>query len=107
MVTWGDCSEQAPRCRDTGMASAESTCWTVIAGPAAGHGPDREQFARLYTPVVRAWLGARWRQHPLLADLDDAVQEVFVECFRAGGVLQRADPERAGGFRPFLFGVIR
>ena len=40
-------------------------------------------------------------------DLDDAVQEVFVECFRDEGVLERWDSDRPGGFRAFLFGVVR
>ena len=35
------------------------------------------------------------------------MQEVFVDCFRQGGILERADPERPGGFRAFLFGVVR
>jgi DNA-directed RNA polymerase specialized sigma24 family protein len=39
--------------------------------------------------------------------VDDAVQEVFVDCFKEDGVLRRADPSRAGGFRSFLYGVIR
>jgi RNA polymerase sigma-70 factor (ECF subfamily) len=42
-----------------------------------------------------------------VSELDDAVQEVFLECFRRNGVLERADAERPGGFRPFLFGVIK
>src|SRR5262249_51036969 len=74
---------------------------------AAGSAADREQFAHRYGPVVRAYLAARWRASPCLAELDDGVQEVFVECFRQGGVLERIDPGRAGGFRPFLFGVVR
>ncbi len=43
------------------MTQAASTCWTVIQGAAAGRGDDRDQFARRYAPVVRAYLGARWR----------------------------------------------
>jgi RNA polymerase sigma-70 factor (ECF subfamily) len=42
-----------------------------------------------------------------MGELDDAVQEVFVECFKQGGVLERAEPGRSGGFRPFLYGVVR
>lgn len=30
-----------------------------------------------------------------------------MECFQSNGVLDRADRERPGGFRAFLFGVIR
>jgi RNA polymerase sigma-70 factor (ECF subfamily) len=54
---------------------------------------------------VRAYLAARWRG--TRRDPDDATQDVFVECFRAGGVLDRADPDRAGGFRAFLLGAVR
>jgi RNA polymerase sigma-70 factor (ECF subfamily) len=89
------------------MPQPESTCWTVIEGAAAGRVADREHFAQRYGPVVRAYLAARWRTSPGAEDLDDAVQEVFVECFKHGGVLERADRERAGGFRPFLYGVVR
>jgi RNA polymerase sigma-70 factor (ECF subfamily) len=87
------------------MAHLESTCWTVIEAAAAGSAADREAFARHYAPVVRAYLAARWRGCPCWHDLDDAVQEVFIECFKRGGVLERAD--RGRGFRPFLYGVVR
>jgi RNA polymerase sigma-70 factor (ECF subfamily) len=39
--------------------------------------------------------------------LDDACQEVFVECFRPGGVLDKAQADQPGGFRAFLHGVVR
>jgi RNA polymerase sigma-70 factor (ECF subfamily) len=84
-----------------------STCWTVIQQAARGSQEDREEFARRYAPVVRAYLGARWRSSPCLQELDDAVQEIFVECFRSGGVLERVERDRAGGFRAFLYGVVR
>ncbi|MCI0639181.1 MAG: sigma-70 family RNA polymerase sigma factor [Gemmataceae bacterium] len=89
------------------MTSGVSTCWTVIQGAAAGQTEDREHFARRYAPVLQAYLAARWRGSPLKAELDDAVQEVFLECFKQGGVLQRVDRDRPGGFRPFLYGVLR
>jgi RNA polymerase sigma-70 factor (ECF subfamily) len=84
-----------------------STCWTVIRGAAAGEERDRETFARKYEPVIRAYFGARWRHDPLLADMDDAVQETFLDCFRQDGPLSRVNPLRPGGFRAFLFGVVR
>src|SRR5262249_29726394 len=34
-------------------------------------------------------------------------QEVFLACLRPGGALDRLDPDRPGGFRPFLYGVVR
>jgi RNA polymerase sigma factor (sigma-70 family) len=89
------------------MGPSDSTCWILIEGAAAGSRQDRESFARRYQPVIRAYLGARWRGAPHAAQIDDAVQEVFLECFRKGGVLERADPHRPGGFRAFLYAVAR
>jgi len=89
------------------MSDAESTCWTVIQAAAAGSREDREQLARRYLGVVRAYLGARWRASDLQADLDDAAQEVFVECFRAGGALEAVGRGRVPSFRAFLYGIVR
>jgi RNA polymerase sigma factor (sigma-70 family) len=89
------------------MARSDSTCWTIIHGAAAGNTADREAFARRYTPVIRAYLAARWQRSTYQQELDDAVQEVFLECFRAGGILEHADPHCPGGFRSFLYGVTR
>ena len=87
------------------MSSARETCWTLIESAAHGAEPARDDFARRYLPVVRAYLFERWRTSPFVGDVDDAIQEVFVECFRAGGALTKVDPKR--GFRPFLFGTVR
>jgi RNA polymerase sigma-70 factor (ECF subfamily) len=89
------------------MSTPESTCWTVIRAAAAGSPGGRDELARRYVGVVRAYLGARWRSSALRADLDDAVQEVFVECFREGGALEAAGAGRVPHFRAFLYGVIR
>jgi RNA polymerase sigma-70 factor (ECF subfamily) len=89
------------------MSTSESTCWTVIRAAAAGSPADREELARRYLGVVRAYLAARWRGSELRADLDDAVQEVFVECFRQGGALEAARAGRVPRFRAFLYGVVR
>jgi len=87
------------------MASPPSTSWTLIRGAAAGHLPDRAEFALRYEPVVRAYLAARWRDGPRLPDLDDATQTALLECFREGGVLDRSDEIRC--FHAFLYGVLR
>jgi DNA-directed RNA polymerase specialized sigma24 family protein len=42
----------------------------------------------------------------LEGEIDDATQEVFVECLKTGGALERADADR-GDFRGLLFGVTR
>jgi RNA polymerase sigma-70 factor (ECF subfamily) len=89
------------------MPTSETTCWTIIRAAAAGSPSDREEVARRYLGVVRAYLAARWRGSALRDDLDDAVQEVFVECFRQGGALEAAGAGRVLGFRAFLYGVIR
>src|SRR5262245_30971633 len=89
------------------MPMSESTCWTVIRAAAAGSPAGREELARRYLAVVRAYLGARWRGSPFRSALDDAVQEVFVECFRSGGALEAAGAERVPSFRAFLYGVVR
>ncbi len=75
----------------------------------AGGGSDvsRDLFARRYRPAIEAYLRARWRSGMLLSEVDDAVQEAFFECFREGGALAKADADRPGGFRAFLFGVCR
>ncbi len=85
----------------------DSTCWTLVYNAAAGDRPARETFGVRYAPVIRAYLAARWRGSPCADDVDDAMQEAFVECIRAGGVIERADADRPGGFRAFLYGAVR
>ncbi|HEV3005814.1 MAG TPA: hypothetical protein VGX78_15215 [Pirellulales bacterium] len=87
--------------------SDPQTCWTLIRAAVDGQAADREEFAERYAPVVRAYLTARWRGSVWWQDLDDAFQEVFVECLLPDGPLQRGDPIRPGGFRSFLFAVVR
>ena len=84
----------------------DDTCWTVIRDAAAGDAAARGRFAEQYAGAVRAYLAARWAAGALRQDVDDAVQDVFLECFRDGGALARGRPER-GGFRGFLLGVTR
>jgi RNA polymerase sigma factor (sigma-70 family) len=87
------------------MPHPADTCWTLVRGAAAGAPRDREEFVRRYAPAVGAYLGARWRGSPLRSEVEDASQEVFLECFR--GALARAEGGRDGRFRPFLYGVAR
>jgi RNA polymerase sigma-70 factor (ECF subfamily) len=89
------------------MSTQESTCWTVIRAAAAGSPADRDELARHYLGVVRAYLAARWRGSPLWTNLDDAVQDVFVECFRQGGAIEAAGAGRVPSFRAFFYGVVR
>jgi RNA polymerase sigma factor (sigma-70 family) len=89
------------------MAPSQSTCWTMIQEAAAGEVQERERFVACYAPLVRAYLAARWGASHYREEIDDAIQEVFVECFRLGGVLQRADAGVGRGFRAFFYGVVR
>ncbi len=88
-------------------AMTEITCWTLLRGAAAGDRADREEFALRYLPVARAYLAARWRGRRGADELEDALQEVFVECLREGGVLERLEDGAREGFRAVLYGVVR
>ncbi len=82
------------------------TSWTLIRDAAQGSDSARDKFSRRYLPVAQAYLLARWRGTHLANEVDDAVQEVFLDCFRQGGVLERAEDGRSG-FKAFFGGVIR
>jgi len=82
------------------------TCWTVVHAAAKGDSEARSTFSRNYLSTIRDFLAQRWHGRVLMADVDDASQDVFVECFKPGGVLERADASR-GEFRGLLFGVAR
>lgn len=85
----------------------DETCWTLIEAAGAGDREAGDHFAARYAPAVRAYLGARWGAGPLAAEVEDAQQEVFVECLKEGGVLERVRRGTAGGFRAYLYGVVR
>jgi RNA polymerase sigma-70 factor (ECF subfamily) len=89
------------------VSDPDSTCWTIVRDAARGVATARAEFARRYEPIIRAYLGARWRDRPWQKEVDDAVQDVFVDCLKPGGPLERADRTRSGGFRGFLYGVVR
>lgn len=88
------------------MSSLDVTSWSMIARAAAGGCTDQELFAKRYAPVVRSYFAARWKLGQDHERVQDAVQDVFVECFGSGGALQRANAD-LGSFRGFLFGVAR
>ncbi len=89
------------------MGAEDSTCWSLLRDAAAGGEASRAEFAARYAPMVRAYLAARWRGSNRLQDLDDTIQDVFIECLRDGGLLDRARADRPGGFRAFLYGAVR
>lgn len=82
------------------------TCWSVVRAAAQGDAGARSQFSRSYAAMIRGFFAARWRGRILEREVDDATQEVFVECLKSDGVLERADAQR-GDFRGLLFGVTR
>ena len=86
---------------------SQATCWTLIQSASAGSEEDREQFAARYVAIVRMYLAHRWRGTSMLSELDDAIQEVFLELFREGGVLDVVQERRPNSFRSFLYGVSR
>jgi len=91
------------------VSTPHTTCWTIIRGAAAGDAAQRQEFAKRYAEPIAAYLRARWQSSLLAQDVDDAVQEVFVECCRENGALERASESKtaAGGFRGYLYGVAR
>ncbi|MHC5065294.1 MAG: RNA polymerase sigma factor [Planctomycetota bacterium] len=89
------------------MPSSEVTCWSIIEGAAGGSRASRDRFAEHYIPVIRAYLGTRWRLPDHDPTVVEACQEVLLECLKPEGPLVRADPERPGGFRAFLYGITR
>lgn len=86
------------------MVDAHQTCWTLIHRAASGDRGARSQFSRSYERLIRAYLARRWSNTPLAADLDDAAQEVMIECMQDGGPLQRVDAARE--FRSYLLGIV-
>ena len=86
---------------------AEVTCWTLIEGAALGDGAARTEFATRYLPVVRDYLRARWKNRLSEDALEDTVQEVFVECLKGNGVLERAGAGQRTSFRAYLLGAVR
>jgi RNA polymerase sigma-70 factor (ECF subfamily) len=89
------------------LTQPDTTCWTLIQAAAAGDEHQRNEFAARYLDAVRAYLIARWSNSSYLQLVDDAVQDVFVECFRNQGPLNRIDARRTTSFRAFLYGLVR
>jgi len=83
---------------------ADVTCWTLIECAADGDRAARDAFVERYLPVVRAYMRARWGNRVPESELEDTVQEVFVECLREEGVLVR-NRSRRGQTRRKLFAI--
>jgi DNA-directed RNA polymerase specialized sigma24 family protein len=85
---------------------SHDTCWTILRAASTGETAARSTFARSYEPTIRGFLETRWRGRVLATETSDATQEVFVECLKPGGVLERADASH-GDFRALLGAVTR
>ena len=85
-----------------------NTCWTLIHDAAGGSAEARRAFVERYEVLIRRSLAARWQGTPCyLVDLDDAIQEVWLQSFQDDGARSRAEPGRGPSFRAFLLGVVR
>lgn len=80
--------------------------WSLIGRAVSGDDAARDKFGHAYLPTLRGILRARWLGTPWEAEIEDAVQEVFVECLRGGGALTGADAGR-GDLGGYLYGVTR
>jgi RNA polymerase sigma factor (sigma-70 family) len=83
------------------------TSWSLIALAAEGDAAARARFCETYQPLVRAYLHERWRGSPLTPEVEDAAQEVFLECCKAASPLARAESHQGDGFRAYLIGIVR
>lgn len=81
------------------------TSWDLIRSAASGEPEARARFLELYGGIVQRTLEARWTGRALEQEVDDAVQDVWIQCFKPGGALERAMDRADRGFRAFLFGV--
>lgn len=79
----------------------------MVLGAASGNRSDRETFSCMYEPVIRSYLAARWSLPVDHEEVTEAVQDVFVQCFKQQGALESVDRKRGDAFRPYLFGVTR
>lgn len=78
----------------------------MVRAASQGDESARSVFVRSYEAPIRAYLSYRWRGQKSVEAVDDAVQDVFLECIKPGGVLHRADPS-GGEFRGLLYAVAR
>ena len=79
----------------------------MIRDAADGDQAGQAAFANQYLEAVQVYLRARWSRSPMIQFVDDAAQEVFVECFRENGPLNRVAKERTASFRAYLYGLVR
>lgn len=82
--------------------------WLEAQAAAAGDEQARNSFWNRHVRAVRMWLWFRWSHRSLRSFVEDAAQEVFLECFRPGGALAHMDARKAQhGVVAFLRGIVR
>lgn len=77
----------------------------MIAGARDGEAEARSRFVSTYLPAVRSYFEARWGA--CRGAVEDATQDVFLDCFREDGALVRFRASRGRTFRGFLHGITR
>lgn len=87
------------------MDYSRMTSWHLVGLAGTDTDLARREFALRYEKFVRRVLAKRWLGTVFRHDFDDAVQEVFFECFKPGGVIEKADVNRGGSFRSLLYQV--
>jgi len=85
----------------------DPTSWRMILAAGQGDESQRRSFVDRYEALIRGCLRRRWRDSSRTQWLGDACQEVYLECFREGGVLARMRDRRPIRFRAYLMGVIQ
>lgn len=93
--------------RMTSMEHFDSTCWSLVDAAAKGGTVEREAFSEQYAPLIRRYLAARWRLPPGHDQVVEGSHEVVIQLLKPGGALANVVPGRAGGFRAYLYGVVR
>ncbi|MCB9872478.1 MAG: sigma-70 family RNA polymerase sigma factor, partial [Planctomycetes bacterium] len=77
----------------------------MIRRAIGGDEQARDEFARIHYALVHAFLRRRWQGTTAMNGLDDAVQDVFLDCLRPDGALSRVDFARLHSIRAFLLGI--
>ena len=90
------------------LDTSTETAGPCISGAAAGNRADLDSFIQRYMPVVRAYLGARWKSGPCVSQLEDATQEVFARIHQTRRHFWKVSRQLArGAFGPSFMGVVR
>ena len=81
------------------------TSWVLVGLAGTDEDLAQREFALRYEKFVRRILAKRWLGTVFRTYFDDAIQEVFVECFKPNGVIEKANAQNGNSFRTYLFQV--